>query len=241
MKAQGSGVNNDQASLELVLKEIQKERIRSNFSKAVSKSLAVALKNDPSADKATKKTELENDKRGYYDSKLARWKNEELPSFWLAFILCGASGLRLAALVPNPAAIIAAKSTAGRQILRDLERSKREEKPYADIDGPPSKRASAVIDLTEEMTKGNQFIGRIADAYAKSVALRSLNAKKTALLERLANMRARNIDERDSTAWSLTKKFLMTSQTSIVTTRFAPQCQRTISCAFSLLTPECSN
>eukprot|EP01033_Poteriospumella_lacustris_P013351 gene13351-9559_t len=122
VKAQGSGVNNDQASLELVLKEIQKERIRSNFSKAVSKSLAVALKNDPSADKATKKTELENDKRGYYDSKLARWKNEELPSFWLAFILCGAPGLRLAALVPDPAAAIAAKSTAGRQILRDLER-----------------------------------------------------------------------------------------------------------------------
>lgn len=79
VKAQGSGVNNNQASLELALKEIQKEKIRSNIFKAVSKYLAVSLKNDhPSADKATKKTELENDKRGCCDSKLARWKNDAL-------------------------------------------------------------------------------------------------------------------------------------------------------------------
>ena len=35
---------------------------------------------------------------------------------------------------------------AGAYIVRNLERSKREEKPYADYDGPPLKRASAVID-----------------------------------------------------------------------------------------------
>lgn len=113
-----------------------------------------------------------------------KWKNEELPDFFLAFILCSASGLRLPSLVPDAAHHIAAKSSLGRKLLRSM-RNDQEEKVAVDEDEMASK-VTRVGDMTAQLNRSTAAVESLVDISRQNHRLKVLKESKLATEQQLA-------------------------------------------------------
>eukprot|EP01033_Poteriospumella_lacustris_P013318 gene13318-9543_t len=79
--------DDDIDTLNNCFKKIQSERIRSNYQKAVSKAFRELKEETTDIEEKQARAKIESDKKPQYDQKLANWKSDSLPTFWLAFIL----------------------------------------------------------------------------------------------------------------------------------------------------------